>query len=117
MFKSRIESEDSDVFASVSLLRDLLEVLVDDCHGEHDTRAAANRTHHVRKDAQCADANATEHRRSVDVSAQVVNQRLLTQTSGDRHVLFLKLTADVLGGLTRDSDPDSAEQRAAAHHE
>ena len=61
------KSENQSIGTSLLFLRDGLEVLVDDGDGKHDTSATADRSHEVRKNAKCTDANATEGRSCGDV--------------------------------------------------
>ena len=88
-------SEDQGVLTTLLLFGDLFEVLIDNSHCEHDTRAATNSAHNVSEDAKSADANTTETGSSCDVTGEVANHRVFSKTTLNSHILLHKLSANI----------------------
>ena len=88
-------SEDESVSASLLLLGDLLEVLVNDSDSEHDSGSGTNCAHEVGKDAESSNAHTSKGGSNSDVSAKVADHRLFTVTSLDDHILVHQLTHNI----------------------
>ena len=112
-----VETSEDDGFACFLLvLGDLLEEGVDDGDGEHDTRAGANSTHEVRKDAKGTDADSTEASSGVDITTNVLDHSFLAKAVDD-HLLVHQVADNVARSGARDVDPDAGKEGARAHHE
>ena len=89
-----LESENDRIASFLLVLGDLLEEGIDDRDGEHDTRARANGSHEVGKDAESTDADTAEESGCVDVATNVLDHGFLAQAIDD-HLLVHQVADDV----------------------
>lgn len=109
-------SEYECVSTLLLLFRNLLEVLVDDCDREEDTRTRSNSTHEVRENGKCPNAAAAESSSSRNVPVQILHHRILSLTL-NHELLVHQLSRHVSGAGARDIDPDSGEEGAGGQDE
>ncbi|GMT25660.1 hypothetical protein PFISCL1PPCAC_16957 [Pristionchus fissidentatus] len=98
------------------LLDEDLEVLVDDGDGEQNSGSGSNGSYEVSSNGEGSDAETSEGSSGRDVSAKLVDHRLLTVTAHD-HGLLLELLSNVLGGGSRHVNPRLREEGARSEHE
>jgi hypothetical protein len=102
--------------AALLFLRDLLEVLVHNAHGEHNTGAGGHRCEQVSKDTSSTDEHAAENGGRSDVAPQGLGEGFVT-LSLNGHILLGKTARHVFRRLTRDVSPKAGKFGANSHHE
>jgi len=104
-----IFSENEGVCTLFFFLGNLLEVLIDDCNGEEDTCSWSNSSHKICENWQSTNTASTEGGSSWDVSVQVFDHRVFSESFNDE-ILVHELSCNVSGARSWDIDPNSGEE-------